>query len=906
MMFLTDATTVGPMADEAELNPSGDPLLAAKFAVPVVPQTFVARQRLVDRLTEGTQGPLTVITGPAGAGKTTLASSWAQTGPPPGPVVWLTVESGDNAPGVFWAYVLGAFRYHRVPLPDGVGSPARADGVDHALIVRLAAALAQLPGPVVLVLDGLEHAGAAGVAADLEFVLAHAGPSLRLVLIGRVDPALPLHRYRAEARICEIRRSELAFTAREAAQLLRHHGLTPSQENVGVLTERTQGWAAGLRLCALAMQRAEDTADFARSFAASQNAVADYLMAEVLDAQPVETQDLLIRTSVLSHIHPRLADALTGREDSGPALARLARENAFVEPIGDTPWYRCHPLFAAVLRAHLRSRSPSLGTRLHREAAHWLARHDRLTDALEHAAAADDWEYAAALLVDRLAVGRLLTGPDSHRLERLFSGMPAGVPGTAPALAAAACALACGDLEEGRKQLDGVQTPSSGRDDDPDAAPERQLIRALLRLLTGAPKGPGTEAARDTGAVPEPDREARAAMSRISRTRLAQHPEIEALCRYGRARALLAAGHRGEAREAFDAALAAATDTRTLTVRYHCLGALGLTEAVEGLLQEAAAHAGEGLKTAEEHGIPVGHRTALCHLALAAVASGRGDLQGARRHLDAAGTTAQDPLAAAEAAVLRSRLELAHGRAEAALTALEDIPVAPGTPYGGGEAARRLAVARSTVHLARGDATAALAALRHAPGGGPTHVLASAAAHLAAGDAERTRRLLATLDHDVLGPGDRVRAQLLEARAATGEEDAARAVVLLGRALRTARPHQLREPFSEAGPWLRHVLARTPELGSAHAWLTERGTESGGRAAASTGRECPPLLVEHLSPRECDVLRCAAQMMSTEEIAAAMFVSVNTVKTHLKSIYRKLSVSRRSEAVRRARDAGLL
>ncbi|MFE3328764.1 LuxR C-terminal-related transcriptional regulator [Streptomyces sp. NPDC059176] len=896
------------MAEEAELNPSGDPLLAAKFAMPAVPQTFVARQRLVDRLTEGTRGPLTVITGPAGAGKTTLASSWAQAEAAPGPVVWLTVERGDNAPGVFWAYVLGAFRYHRVPLPGGIGSPARADDVDHALIVRLAAALAEQPEPVVLVLDGLEHAAAAGVAADLEFVLAHAGPSLRLVLTGRVDPALPLHRYRAEARICEVRRSELAFTPREAAQLLRRHGLTPPQEDVGVLTDRTQGWAAGLRLCALAMQRAEDTEDFARSFAASQNAVADYLMAEVLDAQSAETQDLLVRTSVLSHIHPRLADALTGREDSGPVLARLARENAFVEPIGDTPWYRCHPLFAEVLRAHLRSRSPSLGTRMHREAAHWLARHDRLTDALEHAAAAEDWEYAAALLVDRLAVGRLLTGPDSHRLERLFSGMPVGVSGAAPALAAAACALACGDVEEGRKQLDGAQTAPSGPDDDTEEVPERSLTRALLRLLAGAPAEPGTEASGDTGPCPadHPDREARAAMSRVSGTRLAQHPEIEALCRYGRARAFLAAGRRGEARQAFDEALAAATDARTLTVRYHCLGALGLAEAVDGLLQEAAAHAGEGLKTAEEHGIPVGHRTALCHLALATVASGRGDLQGARRHLEAAGGTAQDPLAAAEGAVLRSRLELAHGRTEAALTALEDVPVAPGAPYGGGEAARRVAVARSVVHLARGDADAARAALRHAPGRGPAHVIASAGAHLAGGDPERARRLLARLDHEGIGPGDRVRAQLVEARAATTEEDTARAVVLLGRALRTARPQQLREPFSEAGPWLRHLLARAPELSSAHTWLTERGTDSGGRHGSTAASENPPLLVEHLSPRECDVLRCAAQMMSTEEIAAEMFVSVNTVKTHLKSIYRKLSVSRRNEAVRRARDAGLI
>ncbi|MFD7233162.1 LuxR C-terminal-related transcriptional regulator [Streptomyces sp. NPDC059881] len=894
------------MAEDAQLHPSGDPLLAAKFAVPVVPPAFVARKRLLDRLTEATQGPLTVITGPAGAGKTSLAASWQSEDLAPGPVVWLTLENDDHAPGVFWAYVLGAFRYHRVPLPDGVGSPSSADNVDHSLIVRLASALAELPGPVVLVLDGLEHTAARDVAAELDFVLAHAGPQLRLVLLGRVDPALPLHRYRAEARICEIRGSELAFTPRETDRLLRCHGLQPSKESVAALTERTQGWAAGLRLCALAMQRTEDAEQFAQSFAASQNAVADYLMAEVLAVQPDTTQDLLIRTSILAHVHPELADALTGRADGELILGRLVRENAFVEPIGDTAWYRCHPLFAEVLRAHLRSRSPELGAPLHREAAHWLDRHDRLTDALEHAAAADAWTYAAGLLVDRLAAARLLTGPDSHRLERLFRAMPDGLPGTAPALAAAACALARGDTVASRKHL-------AGAGENGDATVESRLTGALLRLLTdGGAHRPAQEAS-------DPGREVRVLMEQVDRDTLGRHPEIEALRRYGLARAHLGAGRRAEAREAFTAALAAATDEPTWTVRHHCLGALALTEAVDGMLGEAEAHAREGLQAADEHGIPVGHRTGLCHLALAAVASDRGDLTGAGRYLGAAvgsGAPTWDALGAAEAAVLRSRLELAHGRTAAALSELDDAPVsAGGAPFAEGEAAGRVAVARSAVHLARGDPPAALGALRRAPRTGPAHAVASAAAHLAAGDTEQARRLLAALgDRQGDGAGDacpavRVRALLVEAQAAAAEDDIAQAVALLGRALDTARPQQLRAPFTERGPWLRHLLARTPELADAHAWLSGRPAAADGRHGPGTAGASPagpPLLVERLSRRELDVLRCAAQLMSTDEIAADLFLSVNTVKTHLKSVYRKLSVSRRSEAVRRARDAGLL
>ncbi|WP_311137575.1 LuxR C-terminal-related transcriptional regulator [Streptomyces sp. I6] len=404
----------------------------------------------------------------------------------------------------------------------------------------------------------------------------------------------------------------------------------------------------------------------------------------------------------------------------------------------------------------------------------------------------------------------------------------------------------------------------------------------------------------------------------MDRALLARHPEIEALRRYGRGRALLAAGHGSEAREAFAATLAAATDDQTWTVRYHCLGALALAEAAGGLLREAEAHARDGLTAAEEHGIPLDRRTARCHLALATVAADRGDLAGAARYLDAARAhaPAHDVPAAAEAAVLRSRIELARGRATAALSALDDVPVsADGPARAGGEAAARIAVARCSVHLARGDAAAALAALGEAPVGGPALTVAAAAARLAAGDGGQAGRLLAGLpDGERVPPAVRVRAQLLEAQSAAAGGDTAGAVPLVTAAVRTARPHGLRAPFTEAGPWLRHLLARTPGLADAGAWLTGRSADTGKRPGRGAGtRPVPgdpahgvPLLVEQLSPRERDVLRCAAQTMSTDEIAAELFLSVNTVKTHLKSVYRKLAVSRRSEAVRRARDIGLL
>ncbi|MFF3686963.1 LuxR C-terminal-related transcriptional regulator [Streptomyces sp. NPDC002187] len=867
------------------LTPTGDPLLAAKFAIPAVPRTHVGRNRLLDRLTEGTKGPLTVVTGPAGAGKTTLAAAWAATRPSPGPVVWLTAEHDDSAPGVFWTYVLGAFHCHQVPLPDSVGIPSHTGDVDHSLLVRLAAELARLPQPVVLVLDGLERVPGRGVASGLEFVLDHAGPQLRLVLISRVDPPLRLHRYRAEDQICEIRGAELAFTRHETSLLLRRHGLSPSPESVGALTSRTEGWAAGLRLCALAMQQADDAEQFARSFAASQNAVADYLIAEVLEAQPAATRDLLVRTSILDHIHPQLANALTAREDAEWILARLVHANAFVEPIGDTPWRRCHPLFAEVLRAHLHSRRPGLVPQLHHQAARWFAGHDRPSEALKHAAAAGDWGYAAALLVDHLAVGNCLTGPDTHRLEQLFSAMPEDLPGVAPALVLAACALARGEAASGGAYLDRAEEllGSTG-------APEERLTCALLRLLVLGGGGGGGDT--DGTAAEALAARTRDLMEQVAAPQLQRHPEIEALRRYGRACALQLAGRLGDARAAFTEALDVCTAESAPEVRCHCLGRLALAEALGGSLRAAGRHASEGLDTAKAYGVTPTRCPGSCHLALAVVAADQGDLQGARRHLGLAvdAGEAHDPVVAVETAVLHARLELAYGQAGSALDILDAVQ-----GIHAGEPAQRMAVARSAVHLARGDAAAAIAALQAGGPVGPAHTVALSAAHLAAGECEEAMRLLASIDgQQDMSVADQVRVRLLEAQAATLDKDASAAVGLLGRAINTARPERLRAPFTDAGLWLRHLLTSTPETADLQSWLTGRPGDA------------EPLVVEHISPREHDVLLCAAQMMSTQEIAEDLHLSVNTVKTHLNSIYRKLSVSRRSQAVRRAREVGIL
>ncbi|MER7753734.1 LuxR C-terminal-related transcriptional regulator [Kitasatospora sp. NPDC097643] len=873
--------------------PAGDPLLAARFDVPAVPRVLVRRPGPLDLLTSGVEGPLTLVNGPAGAGKTVLVADWVASGRSPYPTTWLTAEA-DDAPGVFWAYALEALRRGGVRTPAGLGRPARAEGVDRSLLTRLADVLSEGAEPVVLVIDHVDAATAPALVDGLQFLLRHACGGLRLVLLGRSEPLLPLHRYRTAGEITEVRNADLRFTEAETRELLAGHGLDIPEAGVRLLIERTEGWAAGLRLCALAMQHTGDPWTFIREFAADRTTIADYLLAEVLDAEPLPTQDLLLRSCIADPITPGLADALTGRQDAAWTLAGLARRNAFVEPVDGSLAYRLHPLFAEVLHAHLRYREPGLEAQLHSRAARWFAGERRLNEAVEHAAAAADWEFAAAQLVDNLAVTSLFTGLDTERLGRVFAAMPPDVPGATPALVTAACRLAEHDLagcEEGLRRADrctGPQTPA-----------ELLLGRALVRVLAG-------RLAADLPAAEEAAADAEGLLAEVPPRLAAAHPEIRALVLAGLGSAELGAGNLDRAETELVAAVEACGPAGTEYPLCDSLGALALVELLQGRLRKAEAHARESLAVAEGAALPP-DRPPLDHLVLAGVAAEHDDLPTARSQL-ALATTGQDglpaePVAAVGAAVIGARLAVADGEWQRALALLHTVGRGPVSARLSAWTVDELAIAEAHAHLAHRDPAAALRALDAAPSGRPEHTVAEARALLADGQRERALELLAALPGGEPGTvAGRTQVCLLRAQAAADGGQSEEARRLLGRALGIARPEELRRVFVESGPWVRRLLGVDPHLAQAHSWLPAR--TPGGLPADARGLS--PGMVEQLSEREREVLDQAAQMLSTEEIAAALYVSANTVKTHLKSIYRKLCVTRRSEAVRRARELGML
>ncbi|MHB9864075.1 LuxR C-terminal-related transcriptional regulator [Streptomyces sp. YIM S03343] len=871
-----------------------------------MPRTFVRRARLTERLTQGVRGPLTLIAGAAGAGKTMLAADWARTADAPRRTAWLTVEAEDNAPGVFWTYVLAALRRHGLDGPDGsggpddIGSPARPGEVDHSLLARLAARLGSAAEPVVLVLDEFDRVAACAELADeLQFVLRHSGGGLRLVIVSRSEPLLPLHRYRAAGEVTDIRGADLAFRPEEAAALLDRHGMPLSDTAVRALTERTGGWAAGLRLCILAAQRAADPETFLKDFEAGRSTLADYLLAEVLEAQPRATQDLLLRCSVLDRIHPDVANALTGRDDAETVLAGLQRANAFVDATGHS-WYRLHPLFAEILRVHLRVREPGREPGLHRTAARRLADAGLLAEALPHAADAGDWELAAGLLVEDLGIGRLLTGLDAERLDTLFARMPSDVPGPAAGLVRAARDLVRHDADRGLAHLYRAAAALHHE----NASDALRLSCALMRVL----------AARTTGAADLAETaalEAEAARRALPAERLARHPELPVLILGDLGSAQLWAGRLDSARATLTAAAGADGGPATASLRQDCLGRLALIDVLHGRPGPARTHARQAVAEAERAGLPPDARAPVARLVLAAVATDCDELAEAHRHLDqaaacASATAPHDPVVTAVLALQRARLRLAQGDPAAALVELDGLEKPSTALEPSPWVHERAAVTACAAHLAAGRPEAALRVFEERPADSTSSRAAEARARLADGSPRAALDLLDQIPaNGGEGPAIAVRVLLTRAAAADALGDTAAAQRLVSRALRLARPDRLRRPVLEAGPWLRRLLRAAPHLAHGHTWLPA-SVAAHHTTDTAADAEAAPFVVEPLSEREREVLQRLAQLLSTEEIAADLYLSVNTVKTHLKSVYRKLGATRRGEAVRRARELRLL
>jgi LuxR family transcriptional regulator, maltose regulon positive regulatory protein len=862
-------------------GPAGDPILASKITAPDVPAWTVPRPRITELIARGTRWcPLTVVTGPPGAGKTMALALWAAA--EPGAVAWLNVDEYDNRPGVFWSYAVAALRRAGVAVPQAGAGRERAD--DHVLALRLAAALAASDPPVTLVLDDLHLLTAPQVLRELDFVLRNAGAGLRLAVSSRIDPLLPLHRYRVSGHLAEIRAADLAFSSAEAGQLLAQHGITLPAGSLECLVRRTEGWAAGLRLAALSMDAHPDPGQFVTELAAEHSALTGYLMEEVLSAQPPPTRDVLLCTSILEEVSTDAAIELTGDEQAAGTLSAVARANAFIQPAGSGR-YRYHTLFAEVLRLKLRRDHPDRVTGLHQRAARWYGRNGLLTEAVRHAARAGDWQLAAAMVIDHLAISQVIEPGSGQRLADEFRDLPPGRSWTGPQpyLITAAVALSAGRAESCAAALDAADGLVGQVPADQEAG--CQLAAAIIRLTAALRAG-------DLAAAAAAAARAEALLSQIPAGMLARHPGVSERVLSGRGAVELWSGHLDEAASLLEAAVAAAT-------------ASGRPEPADSVAYLALAEAWRGrLHRAAELGY---NQNPAALIARAWVHLERHELREARRCVKQADTAldrAPDELIAAAAYLVTAGGALAEGRASVAVQiitrARSGRPIPPWLDL-------QLDIIESRACVAAGDTQAALAAAKRAGAeDSPEAAVTFAQAWAAAGDSNAAARALAPVLAD-RGVPDRVRlcAWLADARLGYASGDRARGHRSLAAALRLAEPEQLRLPFVLERGWITPVLRQDPELAEAHRRLLP-ALGPAQPAPAAGPDQAPPLPAEPLSDREREVLRHISRMLSTAEVASEMYISVNTVKTHLRAIYRKLSAAHRGEAVRRARQLELI
>jgi LuxR family maltose regulon positive regulatory protein len=443
----------------------------------------VSRPALLERL----EGParVTVVSAAAGSGKTVLLRSWLSQAGLDGRAAWVPAGRGERDPQGFWVSVAGALR-ETGPGAGLVQAVSAAPGLDGwGLVERLLADLAPLQDRLWLVIDDVHELGSADALRQLELLVMRAPRELRFVLATRHDLRLGLHRLRLEGELAEIRGADLKFTLAEAAQLLAAAGVELPGPVLGALHERTEGWAAGLRLAALALAGHPDPVRFATEFSGTERTVADYLLAEVLDRHSEQVRRLLLRTSVLERVNGELARLLTGDDGAERALQDLEQASSFVVSLDSArTWFRYHQMFADLLQLELRRAAPGEVTGLHATAAGWLAAHGFAAEAIRQAQAAQDWRLAEDLLAGHWP-GLYLDG-QAGAVHELLAGFPAGWAATDAGLAVVAAAdeLTQGSLEAAERYLDLAERRSE-RVPEARRGQTRLLIGVVSLLLTG-------------------------------------------------------------------------------------------------------------------------------------------------------------------------------------------------------------------------------------------------------------------------------------------------------------------------------------------------------------------------------------------------------------------------------------
>lgn len=901
------------------------PLLATKLYIPPPRPKLVVRPRLIARLDEGLQRGLTLISAPAGFGKTTLISEWVAGGRRP--VAWLSLDESDNNPSLFLMYLVAALRSIDSDLGAGMLNLLQAPQPPPAerFLTSLINALAERPQVFTLVLDDYHRIESRPVHQALAFLLDHLPPQLHLVIASRADPPLALARLRAQRRLTELRAADLRFTPDEAAAFLnRVMGLGLSDADMALLAARTEGWVAGLQMAALSMQGRADTAGFIRAFTGGHRFIIDYLVEEVLQRQPERVRRFLLQTSVLGRLCGPLCQAVSGEDDAAGMLEALERNNLFVVPLDDQcQWYRYHHLFADMLRARLSKEQPEQALAGHRRASEWYERHALPADAIHHALAAADWERAARLV--ELAWPAMRRSRQEAVVRGWVRALPEELIRARPVLSVV-CAWALldgGELEAAEARLRDAERwldPADGR-----ASPAVVVDDVQLRSLPASIANARAYRAQALDDMPATVAHARRALELLPQDDHYERGTTAALLGLASwASGDIAAGHRS-----FAAGLDSLQHGGGILIRIGGAVILAHMLLVLGRLREAERTYEQTLRLASAAGGPVLQGTAELHLGLAELHYERGELGLARQQLlrgRALGEQASLPGYEYLWCVVQARVAEAEGDLDGALELLGQAeqlfyqsPIPDVCPLAALRA-RMLAVHGALPEALAWAAARGLSAdddlsyLREYEHITLARVLIARHHHEPAGGALREAlgllgRLLQAAEAGArTGSVIDILAQLALAHAARGDLPAALAA--LERALRLAEPQGYVQIFVGEGAPMARLLREAAARGLRPAYtrkllaVFDAGPSAGWPLRLAAAPPQPP--VEPLTQRERDVLRLLKSELSGPEIARELMIGLSTLRTYTKSIYRKLDVGTRRAAVRRASELDLL
>ncbi len=924
------------MIDSAEQTIAASPLLETKLYTPRWRPAFVSRPRLVRRLDQGTERKLTLVSAPAGFGKTTLLAEWIATFEVgERAAAWFSLDQRDNDPALFWAYFITALQK---VLPD-VGEvaisllrspqPVPIESVLTTLINEINAAApgsSTIPGRgILLVLDDYHFIDAQPVHAGVRFLLDNLPPQMHMVITGRADPPLSLSRLRGRGELAELRPSDLRFTEAEAAAFLNDAmGLELTAADAAALETRTEGWIAGLQLAALSMQGRNDVQGFIKAFSGDDRYIVDYLVEEVLLRQSNLVRNFLLQTSILARLSGPLCDAVTDQEDGKEMLETLERGNLFVVPLDDKRrWYRYHHLFADVLHAHLMEEHPDLASTLHRRASEWYERNSSPADAIRHALAAKDFERAAGLIE--------LIWPVIHRSfeDSTWLGWAKQLPDelvrARPVLSVgyAWTSLIAGDLESGESRLQDAERwlDAGVRSDLPsvkmvvaDEAEFRTLpatiasARAFHALAVGDWPGTETFARRALELLPESNYFERAIPAGLLGLAYLGRGELET------ARRLVGEG------------MASLQKTGNILLAISGTPLMAEIRVTQGRLREAVSTYENALHLVAKHGERPPQGTAELYLGLTELCLEHGDPETAASHLlRSEKLNEQAPQDAYQYRwrVVKAQLKEAQGDLDGALDLLNDAErvYTPGVmpdirPVAAMKARvwiiqNRLTEALDWVNKQNLSVDDDLSYLREFEHVTLARVLAgrynSSRDDLDIHDAiELLERLLQAAEEGGR-TGSVIEILVLQALAHAAQANTSRALLPLERALTLAEPEGYVRIFVGEGEPMRDLLRHAAAAGIT-GFYTQRLLSAFGEPdqSVASSRNAAAELADPLTAREIEVLRLIVAGLRNQEIADQLFISLSTVKRHIANGYGKMGVSHRTEAVARANELNLL